>query len=85
MKGHLALKLKKEKKEKKEEKWGGVRLCLFRFKKSRGKKKKKKKRVRVPLSFQLEKLWSTKIQLSDLQSVFENVIFVLGSMFLPIV
>lgn len=96
---NLALQLKKKEKEKRKEKvkWRYAPLkkkrkeaeCLLRgTEKKRKKKKKKRERRRrrsKPLVPQEEKLRSTKIQRSDLQSVFENVILALGSMSLPIV
>jgi len=87
----------KKKKERKEKK--GVRWCTSmapQEEKKRGrmphlertgktKKKKKRRRRSKPLVPQEEKLRSTKIQWSDLQSVLGNVILALGSSFLPIV
>jgi hypothetical protein len=56
-------------------------FCLFS-----GQNRKKEKGVRAHLLvLQGEKLRSMKIQQSDLQFVFRNVIIALGSTFLPIV
>jgi hypothetical protein len=68
-----------------EEKKRGRSLFSVQNQMSIGKKKKKKEKSKGSSWFQVETLRSTKIQRSDLQSVFRNVILALGSTFLPIV
>jgi hypothetical protein len=75
--GHVALLKEKEEKKKKKQKKEKEKEAVSPFPSDPGENGKKRE-----FSF-VEKLRSTKMQRSDLQSVFGNVIFALESTFLP--